>query len=173
MVRTKLGRIVLFLFLLLLQALVFRRMSLGWDGVVYAQVFIYPLFILSLPIRMRTEGVLLLGFLMGICIDFIYMSPGVHAGALTAMAFFRRYVLNFIEPRMGYQISDMPILADQDLGWVAIYYAVCLGIHSFWFHLFDLFSFQIFFSFWAKTIFTTGFSWFCLLIVQFLFFHRS
>lgn len=172
MIRTNLGRIVFFILLWALQVLVFRYMTLGWGGTIYAQVFIYPLFILSLPIRMRPEFVMLLGFLLGLCVDFVYLSPGVHAGALVALSFFRRYLLNFIEPRNGYAVNDLPVLSDQGMGFIATYYALGLILHCFWYYVFDMFTFQAFFELWIKTIFSAGFSWFFLLIIQFLFFYR-
>lgn len=172
MIRTNIGRIIFFILLWALQAFVFRYMTLGWGGTTYVQIFIYPLFILSLPIRMRPEFVMLLGFVLGLCIDFAYMSPGVHAGALVALSFFRRYLLNFVEPRTGYATNDYPVLSDQGMGFIATYYAVGLTVHCFWFYLLDMFSFEAFFELWVKTIFSSGFSCFLLLIIQFLFFYR-
>jgi hypothetical protein len=172
MIRTNLGRIFFFVLLWALQVLVFRHMTLGWAGTTYVQIFIYPLFVLSLPIRMRSEFVMLLGFGLGLAVDFVYLSPGVHAGALVALTFFRGYVLNFIEPRTGYATNDYPVLADQGMGFMATYYATALIIHSFWFFMLDMFSFGAFFELWIKTIFSAAFSWFLLLIIQFLFFYR-
>jgi len=172
MIRTNLGRVFFFLLLWALQVFVFRYMTLGWEGTIYARVFIYPLFILSLPVRTRPEFVMLLSFALGIAVDLIYMSPGVHAGALVALGFLRSYLLSFIEPRNGYAVSDLPVLSDQGMGFMATYYAIGLIIHCFWFYLLDMFSFQSFLELWIKTIFSAGFSWFFLLIIQFLFFYR-
>jgi len=172
MIRSNLGRIFFFILIWAVQVLVFRFMNMGWSGTTYVQIFIYPMFILSLPVKLRVEASILLAFLLGICVDFVYLSPGVHAGALVALAFFRYYLLQFIEPRNGYAVNDLPILSDQGLGWMAMYYAIALIFHSLWYYLLDMFTFQAFVELWVKSIFTAGFSWFFMIIIQFLFFYR-
>ena len=87
---------VRFILLALLQVLVFKQMNLDSKILNYIHVFIYPAFILLLPIRTPDTLLIFFGFLLGITIDLFYDSPGVHASALVFMAFIRPKILKFL-----------------------------------------------------------------------------
>ena len=71
-----------FIFLVFIQVLVFRQMTVGWGDFNYVHVMIYPLFILLLPIRISDPLLIFLGFILGLTIDVFYTSYGVHALSL-------------------------------------------------------------------------------------------
>lgn len=79
---------ILFIVLVLLQVLVLNRISfLG-----YAVPFSYIYFILKLPVGYNRNITLLLGFLLGLCIDLLCSTPGINAAATTLLAFLCRPV---------------------------------------------------------------------------------
>lgn len=75
--------IVMFVLLVLLQVLVFNRISfLG-----YATPFLYIYFMIKMPIDMNRSVSTLIGFILGFIIDIFCNTPGVNAAA-TALAGF-------------------------------------------------------------------------------------
>lgn len=85
---------VMFLVLLLLQALIFSNM----DYMGYICPYIYILFILSLPIGFNIYASMGLAFLMGLFVDMFSNTPGVHIAATVAVAYGRDFWFGFIMP---------------------------------------------------------------------------
>lgn len=83
-------RVVFFFGLILLQVILFSKMSIG--GYV---PFVYILFILRFPIRFNTSLFLFLSFILGLSLDVFFNSGGVHAAACTVIAYIRPIVLRF------------------------------------------------------------------------------
>jgi hypothetical protein len=157
-----------FVLLIILQVLIFQRMTIGWGGVNYVRIFIYPLFILGLPIRTPPSAVLTLAFIMGLIVDVFYMTPGVHAGAITAMAFARPYILGILEPRTGYSVNAIPSKYHQGINWYLSYSGILLFIHVFIFYILEVFTFVYFLEIWLKTVFTFFITFLVGLIYQYL-----
>src|SRR5690349_12804375 len=86
--------------ILLLQVLVLKRIGLSsqwlWQ---HGHLFLYPVLVLLMPFRWSRHSVILLGFLIGLVIDLFYDTVGVHAFALTGMAYARGVLLAWLEPR--------------------------------------------------------------------------
>ena len=77
--------ILRFVLLVLVQVLVLNNIQfLG-----YLNPYLYILFILALPVRLRQWIVLLLAFVLGLTIDAFSNTMGLHAFATVFMAFFR------------------------------------------------------------------------------------
>lgn len=129
-----------FLFLALLQVLVFKQMTLGWGNFNYIHVFIYPAFILLLPIRTPDTLLIFLGFLIGITVDLFYDSPGVHASAMVFMAFMRSRVLKFLTPRGGYNINHSPNLDKLGLTWFLLFSGILLFCHILFYFIIYVFT---------------------------------
>lgn len=80
-----------FVVLVLLQGLVLCNINfLG-----YINPYLYILFIILLPVNLSQTKVILLGFLLGLSIDFFQDSGGVHAAACLVIAYLRPLVLRF------------------------------------------------------------------------------
>jgi len=129
-----------FFFLALLQVLVFKEMTLGWGNFNYIHVFIYPAFILLLPIRTPDALLIFLGFLIGISVDLFYDSPGVHASALVFMAYLRSKVLKLLTPRGGYNINHSPNLDQLGLTWFLLFSGILLFFHVLFYFIIDVFT---------------------------------
>lgn len=144
--------ILRFLGLLALQILVLKRITLGWGGFYYMNILVYPLFIILLPFRTPRAGVLILAFLMGIIIDFFYDSPGLHASASVAIAFFRPMFLRWQEPRGGYNTSQSPTKKYMEWPWFLRYASYMMILHLFFYFSVEYFTFVYFFEILLKTI---------------------
>lgn len=84
-----------FLFLVLLQALVFNRLALFSVGLAF--VFIY--FIIRLPADTNTSKVIFIAFLMGTCVDIFSDTPGLNALACTCLGGARHTIMRLYTAR--------------------------------------------------------------------------
>ncbi len=126
--------------LLLAQIFVFNQVAWGWEGRDYLFIFIYPLFVAMLPLRSPRPVVILLGFLLGLSIDFFSETLGLHAGALAFTAYCRPLVLRMLQPRDGYNIKATPTINDMGSGWMFRYLGLMLLAHLLGFFLLQTFS---------------------------------
>lgn len=155
--------IIRFFLLWVLQVFILKQIIWGWEGVVYLQVFLYPLFILLLPFRTPRSLTILLGFILGLAIDWLYESPGLHAGTLVFTAFMRAIVLRILTPREGYSIKDHPTKKSLGQTWFFQYAATLLFIHLFVYFSLEAFTFVYFKSILLKILFSWLASMFFLL----------
>jgi hypothetical protein len=140
-----------FIFLVFLQVLVFRQMTVGWGDFNYVHVMIYPLFILLLPIRIPDPLLIFLGFLIGLTVDVFYISYGIHASASVFLAFIRPLCLKVLTPRGGYNITHSPNIKNYGFVWFLIYSSLLM-----FFHLLFYFTISIFTHiYWVEIILRT------------------
>ncbi len=158
-----------FLLLLFIQGLILKRLSLGWEGIVYVNVMIYPLFILLMPLRTPRPVILLSAFALGIGVDLFYGTLGLHTSATVLTAYARSYVLAFMEPREGYNVNYSPTKARMGAPWFLRYASIMMGIHLIAYFSIDAFSPQFFFSIVIKALYTFLFSLFFIIIIMQLF----
>ena len=150
-----------FVLCVLVQILVFRQVSIGWETFNYVHIIVYPVFIMLLPIRTPRPLLIALGFLIGITVDMFYHTYGVHAAAGTFSAFMRPIILSLMAPRGGYNLNDSPTMVKFGFGWFSIYAASLLLLHLFYYYSMDVFtpvkigdiSLRTIFSFFASIIF--------------------
>ncbi len=133
--------IIRFVGLLLLQVLVLKHITPGWEGFHYVQIFIYPLFIMLLPFRTPMVWLLLSAFAMGIIIDFFYDSIGLHASASVFVAYVRPAFLRWLVPRGGYVISQSPTKDYLGWPWFLRYASLMLATHLFFYFSVEYFTF--------------------------------
>lgn len=117
-----------FVLLLLLQVLIFKRLDEAGGIFDYGKVFVHPLFVILLPLRLPMVLLLLIAFFTGLSVDAFYDSPGVHAGALVAMAFVRPLVLNLLQPHDGYNINHNPNKYHLGISWFLAYSSILMGV---------------------------------------------
>lgn len=145
---------VRFVLLLVLQVFLLKQISWGFGGKEYLFVFLYPLFIMLLPLRMYRPLIVLAGFAIGLSVDLFYETLGINAAAATLSAFLRPAVLYVNRPREGYNIKHHPTVNDLGWSWFLSYAASFLGMH-----LLILFSIQTFtLYFWDDILLKTLFS---------------
>ncbi|RYF83257.1 MAG: rod shape-determining protein MreD, partial [Chitinophagaceae bacterium] len=61
--------------------------------------YLYFLFILWLPFSVSRIGLLVIGFLTGLVLDYFMMSPGMHAAACVLIAYARPFIINLLIPK--------------------------------------------------------------------------
>ena len=130
-----------FIGLLLLQGLILRRMEIDTGFWKYIHIFLYPLFIMLLPLRTPKPLVIGASFAMGILVDLFYYTPGLHASASAFLGYFRSWVLDRMEPNAGYNPNYSPTLARFDGKWFYRYTAVLLAVHLFFYFSAEAFTF--------------------------------
>jgi hypothetical protein len=119
------NNVVRFFVLLLVQVLILQNINVS----TYINIFIYPMFILLLPVRTPHWLVIFLAFLLGLFIDIFYTTYGMHAAVSTFTAYLRGLVMRIIQPRGGYTTDRTPnrrMLGDT---WYIQYAALFLSIH--------------------------------------------
>lgn len=157
--------VIRFIALLLLQGLILKRIELGGFMGSHLHVFLYPLFIIILPLRIQRTLIVLLGFLMGLGIDFFYNSLGVHAAALAFTAYMRSFVLWTIQPRGGYNVNFSPTRRRMGMNWFLRYSAIMMGIHLFFYFSVEAFTFVYI----VDILLSTVISFFVSMLVLFIF----
>lgn len=158
-----------FIFLFLLQVLVFKRLQIEIGDLDYFKVMIYPLFIILCPLNMPRPLLLISAFGMGLMVDGFYNSPGVHAAALVATAYVRGLVLNIFEPYEGYNNDDSPTFKTMGLSWFFPYASVMMGIHLFLYFSIEAFTFYYIFNIVLNTVFSLIVSILVILLHQLIF----
>lgn len=162
-----------FVILLILQVLIFKRVSLAWEGFNYVSVFIIPIFIILLPHRTSHALSVLLGFVFGLAVDVFYNSPGVHASAMVLIAFVRPFILKIYEPRGGYAQNLSPTKSQLGINVFVFYAATMLIIYLLTYFSVLAFSFVYIGEILLRTISSFFPSLLFIVIYQYLFDPKS
>ncbi len=129
-----------FVLIILVQVVLLNRINIG-GSLNYFHFFLYPVFILFLPLKTQRVTTILLAFILGITLDFFYNSPGVHASACLFTGFCRTYVLRILEPVEGYNKDHNLSIYKMGVVWIASYTAILLLLHLIWYFSIEAFSF--------------------------------
>ena len=87
-----LRNIIRFAFFILVQVYILNQLHLHQ----YIIPYIYYLFILWLPFSVSRLGLLFIGFITGLTLDFFSMQIGIHAAACLLIAYIRELILPVI-----------------------------------------------------------------------------
>lgn len=132
--------------------------------------YLYYLFILWLPFSVSRQGLLFLGFLTGLTLDYFTMTPGLHAAACTLVAYVRPFIINILTPKDSSEFNyrEPSPLAMQ---WTpyAVYVFVLTLLHHGYLVLLEWLSFGSFLDFLIKVVATTGISMLLIFTVELLF----
>ena len=142
-----LRNIVRFLMIILIQVLILNSIPLVWPsnnpGVPPFTPFIYPLFLLLLPISTPIWFLLISGFFLGITMDTFMDTGGIHAMACVVLAFSRTKILATLLPkRLTEYKGAAPNI--KTMGWSPFltYSAILLLIHNIVYYIVEIWSFQ-------------------------------
>lgn len=158
-----------FLFLLALQVLVLKQINPGGASFNYISIFIYPLFLMLLPLRLPHALLILIGFVLGISVDFFYDSIGVHAATCVSTAFLRPLILRILEPASGYNENDSPTKRKYGAAWFLGYASLFVFIHLFIYFSVEAFSFVYIKEILLRTFSSFALSILLIILYQFLF----
>lgn len=96
----------------------------------------YTFLVIILPLSVSRYFALVLAFLTGLTIDMFLNTPGLHAAALTSMAYFKYFILKFMISSAGY--DDDPQDAFKSFGFLKFTAYAALMLLVFHFVLFSL-----------------------------------
>lgn len=146
-----LRNIIRFALLILIQVLLLNRIPLNWWAPPYIS-FVYPLFILLLPISTPTTFLMVFAFFTGLTMDAFMNTGGIHAMACVAMAFSRRQVLEFLLPqRLSEYQTATPGPKIMSWGSFLAYSAILMLIHNLIYTIVEVWALQSLWYFLIKT----------------------
>lgn len=116
---------LLFLGVVAAQALLFDNIQL-WG---YLNPYPYCLFVLLLPVNTPKNLQLTLAFALGIVIDILSSTLGLHAAATTLIAFLRPYLIDTLQTRQFYGKEIIPSMRQMGFSWTARYTLILIAIH--------------------------------------------
>jgi hypothetical protein len=135
--------------------------------------YLYYLFILWLPFGISRMGLLAVGFITGITLDFFTMTPGLHAAACVLIAYLRPFIIGILAPKdaSGFSYREP---SPKSMGWTPymIYIVVLTFFHHAYMVLLEWLSFGSILHFIVKVIATTGISMLLIITTELLFPRR-
>jgi rod shape-determining protein MreD len=157
-----------FIIFVLLQIFVLNKICL-WECIT---PMVYICFIMSLPFQTPRWVVILLGFSLGLTIDFFTGVIGLHALATLVIAFIRPMLINLISSKEREE-HLLPIYHDMRLLWYLEYVFLLTFIHHFVYFFVDVLSFHNFFHTSIVILSNTVCSLICIFLIQILFYKSS
>lgn len=163
MTRNTIVQFISFFVYLLMQVLLFKSLTLF--NVAFC--FIYVGYILLLPIETNSLWLMIIGFIMGFCVDIFYDSLGLHALSLVLIGYIRNYWLSAITPQGGYDAGTLPNMASQGLQWYLVYTLPLVFVHHLSLFLVEASTMGLFWHSMLKTIASLFFTMTLLVLQQY------
>ena len=121
-----------------IQSLIFNQLEIGFG----IQFMIYPLFILLLPYQLNVYVLLFISFSLGLIIDAISNTYGLHASSALLVAYMRPYLFKIFEPRDGYEQPMELSYRNMPFGWILYVHGSLFLLHHLWFFTIEIFKFN-------------------------------
>lgn len=126
--------------LMVFQVLVLNHINLGGKSFNYITIFIYPIFLMFLPITLPTWIMLIIGFFYGYCIDVFGDTMGKHTATSVFIVFVRSFLLQMLEPQGGYKQGTSPTRRRMGFPWFLRYASIFMFLHVFYFFCVEIFT---------------------------------
>jgi hypothetical protein len=152
----------------LVQVLILKNLVLF--GIAFC--FLYVMFIMLLPMEVKTIPTLLVSFVMGLGVDMFYDTLGIHTAALLVVGFVRSRWLKALVPAGSYDEDLQPSLVNMGFQWFLSYSLPLVLIHHFVFFYVESLGTGLFFGSLQKIIASVIFVTIMSIIVQLLFYRR-
>lgn len=132
--------------------------------------YLYFLFLLWLPFSITRLGLLIVGFLTGLVLDYFTMTPGLHTAACVLIAYARPFVINILIPKDPSEFNYSEP-SPKALGWAAytIYTLTLTFFHHAYLTLLQLLQFGKVLEFFIKIGSMTAISMLLIFTVELLF----
>lgn len=132
--------------------------------------YLYYLPLLWLPFSVSRVGLLLIGFLTGLTLDYFMNTPGLHAAACLLVAYVRPFVINVLTPKDSSEFNYREP-SPKAIQWTpyAIYVFVLTLLHHGYMVFLEWLDFGNFLDFIIKVIASTGISMLLIFTVELLF----
>ena len=158
-----------FLFFVFLQTFIFNQLEIS----PYVHIMVSPLYVMLLPFELSVIRLLLTSFLLGLCIDALSNTYGLHASSLVFMGYIRPVVFRWFAPRDGYDPIKTPSIFDMGNKWFLLVFSTLLLFHHFWFFFMESFSLSEILLILQKTFPSSLLSFIVCIILQTLFLKKS
>ena len=132
--------------------------------------YLYYLPLLWLPFSVSRIGLLVIGFLTGLTLDYFMNTPGLHAAACLLVAYVRPFVINVLTPKDSSEFNYREP-SPKAIQWTpyAIYVFVLTLLHHGYMTFLEWLDFGSFLDFMIKVVATTGISMLLIFTVELLF----
>ncbi len=138
------------------------------------QPMIYPLLIMILPFKMNRAQLLIIAFVVGVLMDIILLTGGMHVLACVVVANFRKNLINALDLSQNLMDSDnMPTFRVLGPSPFFIYSSLFVLMHHLVYFLVQSFSISSFLNNIVVTICSSLFSVFLILIWELMFEPRG
>jgi hypothetical protein len=136
----------------------------------YIVPYLYFLFILWLPFSISRLGLLLIGFVTGLVLDYFTMNPGLHTAACVLIAYIRPFLIGILIPKDTSEFNYREP-SPRGMGWAPymLYAFVLTLLHHTYLTFLEWMQFGSFLDFLIKVVATTGISMLLILTVELLF----
>ena len=135
--------------------------------------YIYYLFILWLPFSVSRLGLLFIGFLTGLILDYFMMTPGLHAAACVLIAYVRPFVIGVLTPKDSSEFNYREP-SPRAMQWTPylVYVLICTVLHHGYMVFLQWLDVGNFLDFIVKIFATTGISMLMIFTVELIFPRR-
>ncbi|MCX6315210.1 MAG: rod shape-determining protein MreD [Sphingobacteriales bacterium] len=132
--------------------------------------YLYFLFILWLPFRMKRSWQLIVAFALGFALDSFRHQYGFHSAACVLIAYFRPFLINLFIPQEGADTNyeEPSIKSMGGMMPYLIFTGVLTFIHHAWLFLLEAWQFGNIWYFLIKTILSTAISLLLIIITELL-----
>lgn len=156
-----------FIFLILLQVLIFNRI----DFLGYINPYPYILFVALFPVKNNRMLFLFLSFLMGFILDLFMDSGGVNATALLIIAYIRPVVLKFSFGAV-YEHNALKF-NNINFSQKLVYLSILIVIHHFFFYLMEFFNISKIILILKNTLFSSVFTILLSILITTIFSRKT
>lgn len=136
----------------------------------YIVPYLYYLFILWLPFYISRLGLLVIGFVTGLLLDYFTLTPGLHAAACVLIAYARPFIISVLIPKDTSEFNYKEP-SPRGMGWApyGVYVFVLTLLHHIYLTLLEWLEFGSFLDFLIKVLATTAISLLLIFTVELLF----
>ena len=154
-----------FLLFVFAQVLILNQLEIGFG----IQLMIYPLFILLLPVEIGVISLMFVAFALGLSIDAVSDTYGLHTSSLLVVAFSRPLIYKLFAPRDGYDPMVETNIFTMGTNWFLKTFGLLILLHHFWFFMLEMFKLNEVFFVLQKTALSALLSFLICILLQYLF----
>lgn len=160
--------ILRFLIVVLFQVLVMDNVMLNG----YMIPWVYLIFIMLMPFETPRWIVILSGFALGLGIDFLEHTPGLHTAATVLVSYLRSYILSLLAPRDDYEPETFPRVHYYGFLWFLKYTLLMVFIHHIALFYLEVFQLQNFLHTLLRVILSSILSASVIVLSQYFVFRK-
>ncbi len=163
------NNVIRFFILIFLQIFIFNNVNVSSFEVI---PFVYIIVIILLPFETPNWLLITTAFFLGLFVDIFSNTMGQNASATVLIAFFRPWILNYLSPRGGYEVSSIPSIYYQGMGWFLKYASILIVLHQLVFYFLEVFGFSNFGFIIIKIFLGSFISIFIITLSQYIVFRK-